>query len=84
MTDEWVFEKVGAYWELPLFKKLWVSLVCWFRGTWMFLRGLSHYQESIVCDETTIRGKWFFCHSIKEAQVGKTLRRMQTLKEASG
>lgn len=78
MTEEWVFEKVGAYWKLPLYKKLWVNFVSWFRGAWMFLRCLSNYQESIVGNEMTIGGTWFLCHSIQEARVGKTLRIVQS------
>lgn len=78
MSDEWAFEKVGAYWKHPLYKKLWINFTSWFRGTWMFLRCLTNYQESIVENEMTIEGAWSLCHSLQEARVGKTLRMVQS------
>lgn len=68
------FEKIGKYWGLPLYTKLWWNFKYWFKGTWMFIKVLFNYQESVVENELGLVGAWSLCHSLQEAKMGKTLR----------
>ena len=68
------FEKVGKYWMLPLYTKVWMNVKYWFKGLWMFIKVLFNYQESVVENEMTLWDAWHLCHSLQEARMGKTLR----------
>ena len=40
----------------------------WLQGTWMFLKVLSSYQESVVENELTLLQAWELCHALCQAR----------------
>jgi len=78
MSDEWQFEKVGSYWKLPVYIKIWWNIKYWFKGTWMFVKCLFDYKTSIIENELTIRGAWGLCHALQEVKMGKSYRMIRT------
>ena len=73
MTDV-RFEKCGSFWKLPLWKRVYLNLVYWFKGFWFFLKVMSDYQESVVANEMDVFQAWSLCFSIQEARMGKSYR----------
>lgn len=67
------FDKTGSYWNLQFHHKILLNLKYWFKGTWMFLKVISNYRESIVLNELTILSAWDLCHALQEPKMGKTL-----------
>lgn len=68
------FTKVGKYWGYPLWKKVWLNTVYWFKGFYMFLRCIKHYEESVLGNDMTILGAWKLCFSIQEMRLGKSYK----------
>ncbi len=67
-------EKMGSYWNLPIYVKIWWNIKYWFKGVWMFLKVISNYRESVVLNELTILSAWELCHALQEPKMGKTYR----------
>lgn len=40
----------------------------WLQGTWMFLKVLSSYRESVVENELTLLQAWGLCHALCQAR----------------
>lgn len=74
LNEEIKFEKVGSYWNFPLHKKIYLNIIYWFRGLWLFLGCLLNYNESIKGNEFTLLDAYGLCFSIQEARMGKMLR----------
>jgi hypothetical protein len=68
------FEKQGSYWGYPLWKKIYLNIVYWLNGFFMFIKCLLNYDESIKGNEFSIHQAWDLCFSIQEARMGKTYR----------
>jgi len=68
------FEKYGSYWGFPLWKRVYLDIIYWFSGLWIFLKCLKNHDESIKGNDFTIHQAWDLCFSIQEARMGKTYR----------
>ena len=84
MSDDVIFEKIGSYWDFPLYKKIYVNIVYWFKGFWLFLKCLMDYNESIKGNEFTILDAWGLCFSIQDVKMGKTYKMIFPSSEEKG
>ena len=68
------FEKYGSYWTYPMWKRMYLNILYWFKGFYLFIKCLLDYDTSIKGNEFTILDTWSLCFSIQEARMGKGYR----------
>ena len=69
--SDWEFIKDGYFWGQPLWKRVYLNFIYWFKGLWLFIKCLWNYEETIYGNELTILDAWGLCFSIQDMRMGK-------------